>query len=54
MGSLSPLHWLLVLGIALVLFGSKGRFSRMAADLAQGIKAFRSGVKDEPEQITRQ
>ncbi len=53
MGSMSPMHWLLVLGVALVLFGGAGRFTRTASDMAQGIRAFRSGMKDEP-QITRE
>jgi sec-independent protein translocase protein TatA len=50
MGSLSIWHWLLVIGIAVLLFGGKGKISSVMGDFANGIKAFKSGMKEpEPE-----
>jgi sec-independent protein translocase protein TatA len=46
MGSFSIFHWLLVLVVILILFGA-GRLPSVMGDLAKGIKAFRSGLKDE-------
>ena len=47
MGGLSPIHWLIIIGVALLLFGT-GRVSNLMGDLAKGVKAFRDGLKDEP------
>ncbi len=48
MGSFSIFHWLLVLSVILILFGA-GKLPSVMGDLAKGIKAFRSGLKDETE-----
>jgi len=48
MGSLSIWHWLLVIGVGVLLFGGKGKISSVMGDFAKGIKAFKSGMK-EPE-----
>jgi sec-independent protein translocase protein TatA len=47
MGSLSPLHWLIIAVIALLLFGGKGKITGIMGDTAKGIKAFREGLKDD-------
>ena len=49
MGSLSIWHWLLVIGVGVLLFGGKGKISSVMGDFATGIKAFKAGMK-EPEQ----
>jgi sec-independent protein translocase protein TatA len=49
MGSLSIWHWLLVIGVGVLLFGGKGKISSVMGDFAKGIKAFKSGMK-EPEE----
>ncbi|HTV89346.1 MAG TPA: twin-arginine translocase TatA/TatE family subunit [Stellaceae bacterium] len=46
---MSPIHWLLVIGIAVLLFGGRGKLSGVMGDFAKGIKAFKSGMKDEEE-----
>lgn len=46
MGSVSAWHWIIVLIVVVVLFGS-GRLASAMGDLGQGIKAFRAGLKDE-------
>jgi len=48
MGSMSLVHWLVVLAIVLVLFGA-GKLPRVMGDFAKGIKAFKSGMKEEDE-----
>jgi sec-independent protein translocase protein TatA len=48
MGSFSLMHWVVVLAIVVLLFGA-GKIPRLMGDLAQGINAFRKGMK-EPEQ----
>jgi sec-independent protein translocase protein TatA len=40
-------HWLVVLGIVLVLFGA-GKLPTVMGDLAKGIKAFKTGISDTP------
>jgi sec-independent protein translocase protein TatA len=45
MGSFSIWHWLIVLAIVLLLFGA-GKFPRLMGDLAQGIKAFKNGLRE--------
>jgi sec-independent protein translocase protein TatA len=48
MGSMSLMHWVIVLAIVLVLFGA-GKLPRMMGDFAKGIKAFKAGMKEEDE-----
>ena len=48
MGSMSLVHWLVVLAIVLVLFGA-GKLPRMMGDFAKGIKAFKAGMKEEDD-----
>lgn len=46
MGAMSIWHWLIALGIILLLFGA-GKIPRLMGDVAKGVKAFKSGLKDE-------
>ena len=48
MGSFSIWHWLIVLVIVVLLFG-RNRIPAVMGDLAKGIKAFKSGMKEEGE-----
>jgi sec-independent protein translocase protein TatA len=41
MGSLSVWHWVIVLVVAVLLFGGRGKISSLMGDFAQGIKAFK-------------
>ena len=43
------MHWLVVLAIILVLFGA-GKLPRVMGDFAKGIKAFKSGMKEQDEE----
>lgn len=47
MGSMSVWHWLILLGVALLLFGGKGKISSIMGDVAEGIKSFKKGMKDD-------
>jgi len=47
MGMGSIWHWLIVVAVIAVLFGGRGKISGVMGDFAKGIKAFKSGMKDE-------
>jgi sec-independent protein translocase protein TatA len=51
MGSFSLMHWVLVLFIILILFGA-GKLPKVMGDFAKGIKAFKSGMKEEGDETT--
>ena len=46
MGSFSVWHWLLVLVVVLLLFGS-GKVSSLMGDFAKGIKSFKKNMAEE-------
>ena len=46
MGSMSIWHWIVVIGVVLLLFG-RGKVSDLMGDVAQGIKAFKKGMRDD-------
>ena len=48
MGEFSPWHWLLVIAIALLLFGTT-KFAALGKGLGEGIRNFKSAMK-EPEE----
>lgn len=52
MGSVGPLQIVIVLVVAVLVFGGRGRISSIMGDMAKGIRSFRTGLKDEDEQKT--
>jgi sec-independent protein translocase protein TatA len=42
---------MLVIGVAAILFGGRGRLSGVMGDFAKGIKAFKSGLKEDDEPV---
>jgi sec-independent protein translocase protein TatA len=48
MGSFSIWHWLIVLVIILLVFGTK-KLGNMGSDLGKAVKGFKDGVKGEEE-----
>ena len=46
MGAFSICHWIIVLIIVLLLFG-KGKIPSLMADMAKGIKSFKSNMADD-------
>ena len=49
MGSVGPLQIVIVLVVAVLVFGGRGRISSIMGDMAKGIRSFRSGLKEEDE-----
>jgi sec-independent protein translocase protein TatA len=43
MGELSPIHWLIVLAIILLLFGGR-KIPELARGLGEGIRSFKDGM----------
>ena len=53
MGSMSIWHWIIVGGVALLLFGGKGKISDIMGDVAKGIKSFKKGMSEDDEKEAR-
>ena len=51
MGGLSWMHWAIILVVALVLFGGKGKVSDLMGDVAKGIKSFKKGLSDDTDAV---
>lgn len=51
MGAFSIWHWLIVLVVVLVLFGGSGKISSLMGDVAKGIKSFKKGMSEDPEEV---
>jgi sec-independent protein translocase protein TatA len=54
MGSFSIWHWLIVLGIVVLVFGTK-KLKNIGSDLGGAVKGFKDGVRDSatPEQAAQ-
>lgn len=52
MGSMSIVHWLIVLVVVLILFG-RGRISEMMGDFGKGISSFKKGLNETDETISK-
>jgi sec-independent protein translocase protein TatA len=48
MGSIGPMELVLIVGIALLLFGA-GRIASVGKGMGQAIREFKQGLKDVPE-----
>ncbi len=48
MGSFSIWHWLIVLAVVLLLFGS-GKISSLMGDFAKGIKSFKKNMAEDTD-----
>ncbi len=49
MGTLSIWHILILVVVALLLFGGRGKLSDLMGDMAKGINSFRKGLRDGEE-----
>lgn len=49
---MSLVHWLVVALVIIVIFGA-GKLPRVMGDLAEGIKAFKRGMKDEDDKPSK-
>jgi sec-independent protein translocase protein TatA len=50
-GLLQPMHLLVIVGIALLVFGPK-KLPELGKGLGQGLRDFKSAMRDEPEEKT--
>jgi sec-independent protein translocase protein TatA len=48
MGSMSIWHWLIVLVVVMLIFGTK-KLSNMGSDLGKAVKGFKDGVKGDED-----
>jgi sec-independent protein translocase protein TatA len=53
MGSLSIWHWLIVLVIVMLVFGTK-KLSNMGSDIGKAVKGFKDGVKGDEDKPAAQ
>lgn len=53
MGALSIWHWLIVLVIIMLVFGTK-KLRNIGSDLGGAVRGFKEGVKDGTEQATNE
>ena len=51
MGSFSPVHWVIVLVIVLLLFGPN-RLAGVGKGLGEGIRSFKKGLNEDPDPAT--
>ena len=51
MGTFSIWHWLVVLVVVLLIFGTK-KLRNIGSDLGGAVKGFKEGVKDDAPKIT--
>lgn len=51
MGSFSIWHWLIVLVIVMLVFGTK-KLGNMGSDIGKAVKGFKDGVKGDEEKPT--
>ncbi len=51
MGSMSIWHWLIVLVVVMLVFGTK-KIGNMGSDIGKAVKGFKDGVKGEDESAT--
>jgi sec-independent protein translocase protein TatA len=49
MGGLSIWHLLILLAVAVLIFGGGGKLSRIMGDFGKGINSFKAGLKSEEE-----
>ena len=50
MGFGSPLHWIVLILVVVLLFGG-GRVSSLMGDVAKGIKSFKKGLADDEDDV---
>ena len=41
------MHWIIIIAVALLLFGGRGKISSLMGDFAEGIKAFKKGMSED-------
>jgi sec-independent protein translocase protein TatA len=49
MSFLSPLQWIVILAVVLLLFGGRGKVSAIMGDFGKGLRNFKTGLKGNEE-----
>ena len=49
MGGMSLIHWIILGGILLLVFGGRNKISDVMGDVAKGIKSFKKGLSDDDD-----
>ena len=52
MGAMSFWHWALVILVVVLLFG-RGKISDLMGDVAKGIKSFKKGMAEDPDEAPK-
>lgn len=52
-GAMQPMHWLIVIGIGLLLFGPS-KLADLGKGLGQGIRQFKEGLKDATDEVAKE
>ena len=52
MGAIGPWQIVIILVLALLLFGGGGKISSLMGDSAKGIKSFRKGMQDDDKALS--
>lgn len=50
MGAMSIWHWLIVIAIALLLFGGGGKISSIMGDFGKGLRNFKKSMKEDSDE----
>ena len=54
MSFLSPLQWIVILAVVLLLFGGRGKISAIMGDFGKGLRNFKTGLKgDEADAVAK-
>ena len=51
MGIGSSWHWMILLLVAVLVFGGSGKISSIMGDVAKGIKSFKKGLADDEDEV---
>ena len=52
-GAMQPMHWVIVVGVALLLFGPS-KLADLGKGLGQGIRQFKDGMKEATEEMNKE
>ena len=52
MSFMSPLQWIVILAVVLLLFGGRGKISAIMGDFGKGLRNFKTGLKGNEGEAT--
>ena len=51
MSFMSPLQWIVILAVVLLLFGGRGKVSAIMGDFGKGLRKFKTGLKGDDGEV---